>query len=177
MGPPGVGDASAGVWNPGGNVSDGYSSHGSFGANMVGGNTGIYQQISVTPGVPLNISGYAAGGIGGFGNFNGVAWWEFRVMDQAWDQAQIDNGALIWKREQFDEGGFGWTAFSGQFTPTSSTITVYTKFAGWDPEWNWMYFGAYYDSIDVSPVPEPGSLLALGSGIVGLAGLVIRRRR
>jgi hypothetical protein len=31
-------------------------------------------------------------------------------------------------------------------------------------------------SFDYAPVPEPGSLLALGSGLVALAGMVIRRR-
>mgnify|MGYP000109058063 CR=1 FL=1 len=34
--------------------------------------------------------------------------------------------------------------------------------------------GMYFD--DVSVVPEPGSLLALGSGLVGMAGLLLRRR-
>ncbi len=31
-------------------------------------------------------------------------------------------------------------------------------------------------TLDYSPVPEPGSMLALGSGLLGLAGMVIRRR-
>jgi len=32
-------------------------------------------------------------------------------------------------------------------------------------------------NVTISEVPEPGSLLALGSGLLGLVGLVTRRRR
>jgi hypothetical protein len=170
MGPPGVADATDGVWNPGSNTSGGFSSRGSFGANMVGGNTGIYQEVAVTPGQTYTLEFDVAGGVGGFGDFNGVAWWEVRYMDQAWDIGQIDNGPLLWKREEILEGGFGWTHGSAQFTPTSPTIAIYTKFGGWDPEWNYAYFGAYYDTFNLTP--EPASLLLLGLGLP----LLCRRR-
>jgi len=38
-------------------------------------------------------------------------------------------------------------------------------------------FGAYYDDIKFEVVPEPASLLALATGLVGLTGFAIRRRR
>lgn len=49
--------------------------------------------------------------------------------------------------------------------------TFFFKYGGLDAE------DFYVASVEVEPVPEPGTLLLLGSGIVGLAGRARRRTR
>jgi hypothetical protein len=45
-------------------------------------------------------------------------------------------------------------------------------------EYDWVaYQAGEHSDWDPSAVPEPGSLVTLGSGLVGLVGFVIRRRK
>ena len=83
-------------------------------------------------------------------NFNGTATWEVRVLDGPWDLSQVNGGLLAFGRTQTNEIGFAWTHFNFGFTPTSSTVTVVLHYTALDPEWDYSFFGAYYDSLSLT---------------------------
>jgi choice-of-anchor C domain-containing protein len=79
---------------------------------------------------------------------------------------------------QFDTTGatranMGWTHFTQTFTASGNLGTT-LSFSSADPG----YYGAALDNVsvnEVTPVPEPGSLALLGTGLAGLAGTLRRK--
>jgi hypothetical protein len=172
------------VWGPnnGAAHSGNFAIGKSYGGNLNGGNQGAYQTFSTGASaqnpLTLNISGFVAGGVGGINptaHPGSAAWWEVRLIEGAW--TNFDAGTLIWKKEIAPafNGGFGWELAAGSVDITSPTATLVLKFGAWD-DWSWEYFGAYFDTFSVQVVPEPASLIALASGLLGMAGLSLRKR-
>lgn len=151
-------------------TSDGYLAGRGHGGNVGGGNAALYQTVNVPIGIPLTLSFDVAGGIGGFASFDGVGWWEARINEGGW--ANPDAGALLWKREINTPGGggFNWEHHDVVYTSTTGTITVFLKHGGWDPQWDYQYFGSYWDTVSLTP--EPGALMLL----LGALPLLHRRR-
>jgi hypothetical protein len=69
--------------------------------------------------------------------------------------------------------GTAWVPFSGHLTETLN-LNGYTgsySYGGW----NYTYTGGSVTSASISSVPEPSSLMFLGTGLVGIAGVVKRK--
>ena len=88
-------------------------------------------------------------------NFN----WGVDAGPYAWfvTMYRIDTRQCVFTRT-ISPGDVSWGNFSAPMSHSGYDLLA----AAWDP---------------TAPVPEPGSLLALGSGLVGMIGFAIRRRR
>lgn len=118
----------------------------------------------------------------------------FAVLDNGWDgnqtpgKIEVKFGSLdqvvtaVWydpTDPNFTGCGPYWRYYEGYVMATSAnTDLIFSHYAVWntptDPT-NWDPI--FLDDVSVWAVPEPGSLLALGTGLVGLAGFAVRRKK
>ena len=103
-----------------------------------------------------------------------------RILDS--EGNEFLNAVVIWRIA--DAGGINGSWISAPYTDQIllSAGTYYVvfeslHFGGTDRNGNYIpdYFGPRIDSVNLSLVPEPASMVALGAGLAGLLGL--RRRR
>lgn len=105
-------------------------------------------------------------------NTNYLGFWEATWMvgsDYQGDYGNIGPGSG--RFAQWRDGSFSW--FFDRASATSVILGSEYETAG-TVAWDNIAAGSY-DFVG-APVPEPGSILILGSGLVGLAGFVRRRR-
>jgi hypothetical protein len=147
------------------------------GTHGSGGYFGIYQTIATTPGRSYTLSSM----INSMSNLTKASttqwgYYLFKVDGSGFTKPD-DSTAYAYGRSNnmLDTGNTaGWVAKSISFTAASS----YTTFA-------WLAYvdsdsaaskGQFLGVDNVTITPEPGSMLALGTGLLGLVGFVRRKR-
>jgi hypothetical protein len=145
----------------------------------------IRQTVTVGVGGLYNFSfyygGYAATESGG----NPASDYELRAEARIVDNSGnlVHSAVVSWS---IDAGGFNgsWilTPYTAQFLLSAGTYYVEFEtlhFGGVDSNGNTIpnYFGPRIDNVNLSLVPEPASMVALGAGLTGLLGLRRRRAR
>ena len=134
------------------------------------GSWGVLQCIDVTPGLEVTLTATIKA-------MNaGANWYELLLFDGCVDGAHVDGNTtdddIIAKWDSW--GGYlgnpteQCETVSGSRTPTGNQMTVALK-AGGANALGW------FDCITAEQIPEPGTMMLLGMGLLGMAGLAKRR--
>jgi len=149
-----------------------------------GGSFGWYQVVKDVP-VDALVT------VSGEWKANNISWLEFMLYTVAVDTDEntikgvFDSGPasdIAFKKDAWGMNpptSFDWQAADLSKHPTGNQGSLVNQ--------GWVVVGlklgaqnsavALFDNVELSYVPEPGSMVALMSGLVGLGGLVIRRKR
>jgi len=135
--------------------------------------TGIFQDFAATAGTSYNIGGYVysptTDSLGlGWNSVLKVEWYNGATKLSEYEVGRYISGT--------DAAGV-WKNVSGDFTAPASAndgrlVMAIVNAGTWDPE-HPHTGSAGWDDLSATPIPEPTSLLLLGSGLVGLISFVL----
>ena len=190
FGPPIASSGTEGYWNPGSNPNGNNVLHISQN-NYWTKEHWAYQEVATQTGVTYIFRAMFSGGAGpatlGYNQEEDLmAYWDLGIYRGPYENtiearqgsSRVDYRYMVTSNPGSINGSFGWIVATANFTAVSETSTIYL---GWDAQAHTspsklrkIPFGAYFDSVELVPVPEPSSLLALCGGVTGI--LALRRR-
>jgi hypothetical protein len=134
-----------------------------------GGSFGVYQEFAVIPGEEYFFTAVWKGD-------GSNAWFECLLLDEAYSYAVADGPAaedIIAKHDTWTLGPvpFGPEQVCGSRVASGTVMTVVLKCGASGGSAD-----VWFDCVDVcGPIPEPGTCLLVGTGLLGLAGLARRK--
>lgn len=152
-----------------------------WGANF---NGGIWQTFATVVGQTYVVSGWGKFAVNNTSNQG--TWSEIQIGSSAPTNNNDYNKTLLAKQEtntstltRFEKNFADWSSTGKpvatlSFVATSTSTTLVIKHGNTTGS---TLTGLFVDNVSVTAVPEPGSILAMMTGLVGFGGIVIRRRR
>ena len=143
--------------------------------NLVG--VGNDQFISFELTTDGNKLGFEVKGFGGYKRLHNDAWSELVSNDNEWYRVTLSytfgEDALINVTRYFNGAQTTRSATAAEISPYLSSADLLQLQAGYIEAWS----GAQFDNLRLAPVPEPATMLLFVTGIAGLVGTRIRRKK